>query len=409
MKTNKSAPEYERFKQHFTPKREIGTYIGNQKGPNIIFFAGIHGNEWSGVEALRSVVDVLNEQKPDFKGNFYALTGNLAALKEGKRYLSRDLNRIWYPDQILPANEREHIPEYHEKLSILNSLIDILENGRPTVLIDLHTTSAQSIPFISISDTLKNRLLIKKIPVTLVLGLEESLDGPMFSFFSELGLPSVLFEAGQHDAVSSFENQVSFIWLMLFEMKALKKRSLPYLNSYIENLRKHVPGKRKIFEIKYRYVIEENEHFAMKEGFVNFQKIKKGELLARGRDGKILSGYQGVVFMPLYQSQGHDGFFIAKEIKPFWYEFSAKIRKMGLDEYLKLLPGIEKNGDSSFILKKPIRKMKGVSVFHLMGYRKTRIFPNKIIVSRRPYDVHFPRSKVVIANLKNYLALISAV
>lgn len=70
----------------------------------------------------------------------------------------------------------------------------------------LHTTSSQSIPFISISDTLRNRKIVQYIPVKLVLGLEEQMEGTFFNYFSELGISMLLFEAGQQDLVSSIDS-----------------------------------------------------------------------------------------------------------------------------------------------------------------------------------------------------------
>jgi len=303
-------------------QRDIGVFKGNKPGPNLIFFGGIHGNELTGIFALKKVLEDLHRMKPDYKGNIYAIAGNLKAIEAGKRFIGKDLNRIWFPKTLIPKEERSRIPEYHEKIDILNKLIEILENGQPTYLFDLHTTSSHSMPFISISDTLKNRRIIQHIPVHLVLGLEELLDGPMFSFFSELGLPAILFEAGQHDAISSYENHVAFIWMTLAGLKCIRKKSVPDYHKFAETLKKSSPGGSKTFEIKHRHLIQDNEHFRMKDGFVNFQEVEKGETIAHNKGGKIHAKRTGYIFMPLYQSMGCDGFFLVKEITPFWFKFS---------------------------------------------------------------------------------------
>ena len=237
-------------------ERIIGKYNGNAPGPNLVFFGGIHGNEHAGIHALLKVFHELNKTKPHFKGCAYAIAGNIGAINKRKRYIGKDLNRIWFPNTLIPREERSKIPEYKEKIEILKILIEILENGQPTFLIDLHTTSSHSMPFISISDTLKNRRIIKNIPSHLVLGLEELLDGPMFSFFSELGLPAILFEAGQHDAISSYENHMAFIWMIFAELKSIKKRDIANYHTFIDILRKSCPGGNKPFEIKFRYLIK---------------------------------------------------------------------------------------------------------------------------------------------------------
>ena len=182
----KVAPDKKKTQQSLN--RIIGSFKGHASGPNLIFFGGIHGNELAGIKAMKIVLKDLQKIKPEFKGNLFAFAGNRGAINAGKRFLAKDLNRIWYPGFTIDRSERDKVPEYAEKVDILQHILILLKKHpkRATYLIDLHTTSSQSIPFISISDTLKNRRITRNIPVPLVLGLEELLDGPMFSFFSEI-------------------------------------------------------------------------------------------------------------------------------------------------------------------------------------------------------------------------------
>jgi hypothetical protein len=389
-------------------QRDIGTYQGNHHGPNLIFFGGIHGNEHSGIYALKKVLEDLQKIAPDFRGNLYAISGNLKAIEVKKRYIGKDLNRIWFPNTLIAKEERVKVSEYNEKIEILNRLLEILKNGRPTYLFDLHTTSSHSMPFVSISDTLKNRRIIKNIPVHLVLGLEELLDGPMFSFFSELGLPAILFEAGQHDAISSYENHIAFIWLIMAELRCIRRRSIPDLHEFGETLKKSSPGGNKTFEIKYRYLINDFEQFEMKEGFVNFQKIEKGKTVAHNKKGKIHAKRSGYVFMPLYQTQGCEGFFIVKEITPFWFNLSSRSRKWNLDKAIKLLPGISttRKDQDTYIIDKSIAKYRVISLLHLLGFRKVKDDGHIFKMSRRPYDTRFPKPEQVQENFVKYLELL---
>ena len=390
-------------------KRIIDKYKGAKPGPNLVFFGGIHGNEHSGIYALQKVFSDLRSSNPSFRGCAYAIAGNLEAIRKEQRYIGKDLNRIWFPKTLIPKEERSRVSEYKEKIEILKTLIEILENGQPTFLIDLHTTSSQSMPFISISDTLKNRRIIRNIPAHLVLGLEELLDGPMFSFFSELGLPAILFEAGQHDAISSYENHVAFIWMILVELKSIKKRNVSNYSTFVATLHKSCTGGNKSFQIKFRYLISEQEKFRMKDGFVNFQKVDKGEVIAMNGDGEIKSMNNGFIFMPLYQSQGCDGFFIVKEIKPFWIKLSSRTRKWKLDKIIGILPGITKTKDSknAYLIDKRIARYRVISLMHLLGYRKVFDNGNSLKMTRRPYDTRFPKVDKVRKNFINYLNLLT--
>ncbi len=56
-------------------------------------------------------------------------------------------------------------------------------------------------------------------------------------------------------------------------------------------------------------------YIAMEPGFTNFQRIFKGQVLAKNNKGDVLSPVDGNIFMPLYQKQGNDGFFIVQPVE----------------------------------------------------------------------------------------------
>lgn len=390
------------------PDREIGRYGGYKKGPNLIFFGGIHGNEPTGIIALRKVLETLESEKPDFRGTFVGIAGNRAALQNGVRYVVRDLNRIWFPGSLVDPEKRKLTPEYGEKIEILEKILEIIGNREHTYLFDLHSTSSQSVPFISISDTLKNRELVEGIPVTLVLGLEELLDGPMFSFFSEMGIPAVLFEGGQNEALSTLENHMAFIWLMLQKLGCLRREFFARLSSQEEVLRKNNPGGQGIFEIKYRHLLKAGGTFRMMPGYVNFQPVVKGELLARDTLGDIRSPRSGSIFMPLYQKLGLEGFFIVRRISPFWYRLSRRARKWGVDKRLNLFPGVYRASQrpDTIVIDRRIARWRVVSLFHLLGYRKLVDEGRYVTLSRRPFDANHPNMRQVTENLRQYIEIL---
>ena len=50
--------------------------------------------------------------------------------------------------------------------------------------------------------------------------------------------------------------------------------------------------------------INPEDEFMMMPNYNNFQKVKKGELLAKDKKGKIYAPEDGLILMPLYQKQG---------------------------------------------------------------------------------------------------------
>ena len=67
------------------PERVFYHIKGKQPGATIVFFAGIHGNEFAGVNALNEVLPTLNSD--EICGEIIGVYGNIKALKENKRFI----------------------------------------------------------------------------------------------------------------------------------------------------------------------------------------------------------------------------------------------------------------------------------------------------------------------------------
>ena len=208
------SPSIPKTKSRPTWRRTLGAIQGAQKGPTLIFVGGIHGNEPSGVRALVSVLQELNECIPYFRGNLIALAGNLKALQENVRYLDVDLNRQFTKEIIdrLKNKEASLFQEDTEQLDLLHEIETILvsEEG-PFYFFDLHTTSSKTLPFLTVNDSLLNRKFTQQYPLPIVLGIEEYLEGPLLSYINKLGYVAFGFEGGQHKSPEAFKNHKKFI------------------------------------------------------------------------------------------------------------------------------------------------------------------------------------------------------
>ncbi|MDW8288105.1 MAG: succinylglutamate desuccinylase/aspartoacylase family protein, partial [Flammeovirgaceae bacterium] len=127
--------------------RVIGDF-GERKERLLLCLAGIHGNEPEGVYALQRVFEYLKKfPKRSFHGRFVGLRGNIRALKEGKRYLKNDLNRLFSEENL--SKVRQGITEDHPELKELEDIIDTLESigiGQygTRYFLDLHATSGEN-------------------------------------------------------------------------------------------------------------------------------------------------------------------------------------------------------------------------------------------------------------------------
>ena len=193
-------------------------------------------------------------------------------------------------------------------------IIEILSNypkseytGR--YFLDCHTTSSASLPYISVQDVGANLDWAMHFPFYCIKGFSDIVSGTIDHYMSRNKLTGFVLEAGQHENKDSPLFHEAAIWIALREACGINLKGFSQIPEVVTKLKEEIPP-QKTFEIIYRHGLENNDDFKMEEGFKNFQKIEKGELLAIHNDKEIRSMWNAYIFMPLYQPQGNDGFFI---------------------------------------------------------------------------------------------------
>jgi succinylglutamate desuccinylase len=297
--------------------RVITEINGNGSGPAIAFCAGVHGNEPTGVLALKNVFDVIKSNNIPVNGKLLAFIGNRNALHNKSRYTQEDLNRMWTLENIQKLHnsgfpEQELNPEAVEMIEIDNLLQDFLEglNGQERFFVDLHTTSAPSIPFAAIDNQPLSYNFALQLPIPFVANLDEFLKGTLMYYLDHISFKAIVFEAGAHDDQASIQKHQALIWLVLGLSGAIDQKYIPNYEGCFTLLKGLSEHPHRVFKILYRHHVADNEQFEMLPGFINFQPIDVGTPLATENGQVITSPYAGNIFMPLYQNQGADGFFI---------------------------------------------------------------------------------------------------
>lgn len=372
---------------HFShDNRVLGKFYGTENTPTVVVFAGIHGNEKAGVHAGQLVIDKIKRDNIRFNGNLHIILGNINALNKGIRFEDEDLNRVWRNgdiNSIKNENTRKSL-ESREQKDIFLVIQEILKEPGPFYFLDMHTTSASSVPFITISDSLNNRKFSANFPIPVVLGIEEYLDGPLLTFINEYGHIALGFEGGAHQDESSIVSCEAFIWKALVHSNCIEASNIPGYLHY-EKVLKNLCCEYQFFEIKYRYQITEEEHFEMLKGFENFETITKSQTLALSDGVEIYAPDGGRIFMPLYQKLGEDGFFILNKISKFWLGASLTVRKLKINHVLRLIPGVKKDPSNNYtlIVDPHIARFMTKEIFHLFGYRQQILKDDKLHFIKR--------------------------
>lgn len=305
--------------------RVIGRYDEGRKGPLVICFGAMHGNEKAGIKAIDLMIKMLeveNITNEDFvfNGRFLGVVGHLAAAELNLRFIEKDLNRQWLPERIKYLSHQDKSKLKAEDLEMyeLETLITKeIQEYKPdrTVILDLHTTSADGGIYTILPEHPLAIQFALGIKAPVVLGFLEGLKGTTLHYFTSENFPgettSICFEAGQHEdpmsvnrAIAAITNCLRFVGCV--DAEHIEGRHLQILEEYSEEL-------PKLTRLKFRYEIDPEEEFKMLPGYKNFQKITKDEIIAYNKNGPVLSPYSGYILMPLYQTQGEDGFFIVQD------------------------------------------------------------------------------------------------
>lgn len=304
-------------------KRTIGSLEGDQEGPLIVFLTGMHGNEYVGVQAVKEVLALVKKSNSPLHGKILAIRANLKALQHKVRYIDEDMNRIWFPsiiDKIRSTPEESLASSERIEAKRLLRILDQIESqagddSHPTILVDIHTFSAEGSMFTLPDEDPRQIDLLSEIYAPMVLGIGRSLYGTALKYYQKRGLFSFGLEGGQHENSVTRQNIIASVILLLQAAGSidLDKHNPGMMENFQKHLKSqthHLPVKT---EVVYQHLIEEGDDFSMRPGYRNFQQVKEGQWLASDRNGRIVAECDGYVLMPLYQDQGREGFFIIKE------------------------------------------------------------------------------------------------
>lgn len=312
-------------------QRKIGHYEGDKHGDLIIAIGAIHGNEPAGVHALQMLFDMLQKEPLRnsafrFSGRLVGLVGNIQALERRQRFVKKDLNRQLTPENIdkgrggfLESKEKE-TPQYErsfedlELIELMQTIENEIVNYQPKrlIILDLHTTSADGGIFSIVADNPESLALAESLHAPVVMGMIGAVGGSTLHYFTEknMGIPTVAvaFESGKHDDLYSTRRAVAWLVHALRSVGSISQYDIENRHEIIlKNYSRDLP---KTVQFLDSHPITAMDNFKMFGNFRNFQPVRKGEILAKDRNGFIVAPQDCRVLMPLYQTQGSEGFFL---------------------------------------------------------------------------------------------------
>ena len=297
-------------------ERSIGSVVGTQAGPTLVLVGGMHGNEPAGVMAATAVLEQLRASTTTLRGELIAFKGNRRALALRTRYQASDLNRMWTAASVA-ASRAAGADAAAEQLEVteLNDAIEaaIARARGPVFVLDLHTTSANGVPFLVVGGSPAHRAFAHSFPLPGIIGLEEVLGGVLTGYFSTRGCVTLAVEGGQHQSAAAAANLEAVVTVAVIAAGLMLPDEIASYASAVDTLARARGDLPQVIEVLLRHAVQPQQQFRMEPGFANIQRTRAGTLLAHDESGEIRAPSDGLVLLPLYQPQGADGFFFGRE------------------------------------------------------------------------------------------------
>lgn len=291
------------------PLHPLPPYIchlqGDLPGPRVVVFGGTHGDETTGVEVIRIILDRLglDAEVPNgthlcasVRGDLFLGIGNPQAVTQGTRSVSgiRDLNRCFH-EIFFTDDQQMQLPDQRRAAELKNLL------ARAQYFIDLHSVSApQSIPFIGLTTfSQKHAFLCSFFPVSHILnantilaqdvGIDETLleqTPTTCSWVNRHGGTGLAYEMGFQQDLTSVPRAVQALLSALLGIGAINAVFLQSIGVSIDPITVRVPPQQ-----VYRLVSCEKNLF---KNFVyindrytqNWLPVHTGEIIGRYQDGQ---------------------------------------------------------------------------------------------------------------------------
>lgn len=356
-------------------RRWIDACEGRSPGPTLVVIGGLHGNEPAGVVAIGRVLMELRRRglESRLRGRVFGLVGNTRALDHDVRYLDRDLNRAWTPahfERLERQTRSEDSPEDGEQRELMAAFETLERRYGALTVLDMHSFSAEGPPFCVAADALRNWPLASELRAPIIFGLDEIVEGSMVGYLVAQGHTGVGFEGGQHEDPRTVENHVAALWQVLVGAGLLDARELD--DAHQRRLEQASAKLPQAVEIVYRHAISPADRFKMDPGFFNFQSVRRGQRLAMQRGEELGAPLSGRMLMPLYQGQGDDGFFLARDLEPSRMRLYAGLRRLELERLLPYIPGVALEGRGAEVVRMPkIADRPAIrGALRMLGYRR---------------------------------------
>lgn len=258
--------------------------------------------------------------EPQLLGRIVALRGNPPALQHDIRYVDVDLNRIWEPDLVdaivstpADAGEPAEFEQLRELHTAMWSEIDGARDG--VCLLDLHTTSSPSPPFIWHIPGPTQPMTLTDYGLPIVFDPARRVSGTLAGYTAAAGYESLVAESGPHDLPEAVDFHMAILWITLVRLGCLDQHVVEAEFKASKELLDAARGDAPLLNsIVQHHKIADGDDFTMRPGYSSFDPVDHGQVVADDRSGEVVAAASGRILMPLYRPPCEDGFMVVTEL-----------------------------------------------------------------------------------------------
>lgn len=267
---------------------EVIKFNGKEQGPTSIILVGVHGDEKCGIKALEKILPTLKIER----GVVFFAYGNPRAIRVGKRYIEKNLNRMFIRDDLLTEKERASY-EYSRAQFLKNYL------NQAEALLDIHAShTATSQPFVICEANAQG--IVEYLPVKrIVSGFDQVEPGGTDYYMNSIGKIGVCMECGFLGDAKSEQVAQKSIEAFLKARGHITNNLIAQEQLYI---RMHILYKTK------------TNKFILKKMFNDFEEISTGQIIGIDGDQEIRAEEEAVILFARNRSGvGEEAFLLGEK------------------------------------------------------------------------------------------------
>ncbi len=291
-----------------TTGEAIWKITGMSKGPHMVIFGGVHGNELTGIEVVKKIREaIVSGDIVIDRGTLHLILGNPRAIERNTRGSADhvDLNRCFKKDVL---DQQDELYERQRAKEIAQIL------ATADISIDLHAMNKPSVPFLCCAVTEAHEKIYQWLDCDRVLADPNYILGgesvTTDEYIDLCGGVGICYETGMAKDLNRIDEVMTDVLNILKDQQMILSDALPT---------KKNTDARSIYELVHAInLTEAGFQYADGRGAGSFEEFRMGDVIGYVGEDPLIAEFDGVIVFPKIpelQKLGKPLVYLAKRIK----------------------------------------------------------------------------------------------